>query len=88
MRPIEFIGPGVGIVKGVNQPEYLPMICRQTDDGLVITCWYLTFMERLKILLTGRVYFHQMTFNKPLQPIHAGTSAEPLPVITTDPKKY
>lgn len=51
-----------------NQPEYLPLPAFKDQSGTVLTCWKLTFKERLKVLLNGRFYFMQLTFNSPLQP--------------------
>lgn len=67
MKPIAF--KEQNCVYAENQPEYLPLPARKTD-GQVISCWGLTLRERLKVLLTGRVWYSVLTFGKPLQPQH------------------
>ena len=52
-----------------DQPEYLPLPSRADANGTVVTCWKLTWRERLTVLLRGTFYLTLMTFNKPLQPI-------------------
>lgn len=66
MKPIEFKESNVTFAK--DQPEYLPLHAYRSDDGEVISCWKLTFGERLKVLFTGKVFLQILTFNKPLQP--------------------
>ena len=68
MKPIEFKGCNVVFAK--DQPEYLPLPAHKSQDpeGIVTTCWKLTWRERFLILITGQFFFQQMTFNTPLQP--------------------
>ena len=67
MRPIEF--PGHNIVFGKDQPEYRPLPAMKLPDGTVITCWEFTEDEIESLMLNGKIYFQQLTFNQPLQPI-------------------
>ena len=68
MKPIEFKGCNVVFAK--DQPEYLPLPAHKSQDpeGIVTTCWKLTWRERFLILITGQFFFQQMTFNNNLQP--------------------
>ena len=66
MKPIEF--PEQNCVYAKDQPEYLPLPVHKTPDGMVISCWALTWRERVKMLLTGRMWWSVLTFNHPLQP--------------------
>jgi hypothetical protein len=66
MKPIAFEGHNVVYAK--DQPEYLPLPVLKTVDGLVISCWSLSFAERVKVFFSGKIYFMTLTFNKPLQP--------------------
>ena len=52
-----------------NQPEYLPLPAHKTEAGRVTSCWGLSFFERLRIALTGKIYLQVLTFNKSLQPL-------------------
>jgi hypothetical protein len=66
MSPIAF--PEHNVVLGAQQPEYLPLPAHRSPDGHVVTCWKLTWRERFKVLFVGKVWSHQLTFNRPLQP--------------------
>ena len=52
-----------------NQPEYLSLPAHKSDDGEVTSCWGLSFFERLRVAVTGRIYLSVLTFNQPLQPL-------------------
>ena len=67
MEAIEFDECNVVFAK--DQPEYQPLHSHKTDDGLITSCWKLSFIERVKILLSGCLYLQVLTFNKPLQPL-------------------
>ena len=68
MKPVEF--PQHNIVIAKDQPPYMPLpACKVEDpEGRVISCWKMTWCERLKTLMTGRIWITQMTFGQPLQP--------------------
>lgn len=66
MTPIEFTEQNVVFAK--DQPEYLPLPAYRDEDGTVISCWKLSWKERLKILLTGKLWLSILTFNAQLQP--------------------
>lgn len=66
-----------------DQPEYLPLVCHKTDDGIVTSCWGLSFIERLKVALFGRIYLSVLTFNKPLQPLKLMVNKSLHPTKTT-----
>ena len=66
MKPVEFAEQNCVYAK--DQPEYLPLPVHKTEDGTVISCWALTWRERLRILLAGKMWWSVMTFNHPLQP--------------------
>ena len=65
MTPLEF--PEQTMVWAKNQPPYLPLPA-YTDDRETITLWSLTWRERLRVLLTGRLWLRQLNFRAPLQP--------------------
>lgn len=67
MKPIEF--KGSNIVFGANQPEYQPLPALKMPDGEVITCWEFTDDEIERLVKGRRIYFSQLTFNNPLQPV-------------------
>lgn len=67
MKPILFLEHNCVYAK--NQPEYLPLPVYKSDDGMVIICWKLTFLERIKLLFGCYLWHSIKTFNQPLQPI-------------------
>lgn len=68
MKPIEF--PEQNVVFAKNQPEYNPLPAHIVDEpeGRVIFCYELSFRERIRVFLTGKLWGSLMTFNKPLTP--------------------
>ena len=69
MKPIKF--PEHNVVYAENQPEYIPLPAFKSDttNGEVISCWKLSFKERIRILFKGELWISMMTFNKPLTPM-------------------
>lgn len=68
MKPVKFKHQNV--VFAEDQPEYTPLPALKIDspNGEVVSCWRLSFLERIKVLFTGRVWLSLMTFGKPLTP--------------------
>lgn len=69
MEPVNFKEANITFAK--NQPEYLPLPAfydRNDPHGTVVSCWRLTWRERLIALVRGRVYLSVLTFHSPLQP--------------------
>jgi hypothetical protein len=65
-----------GLYFAENQPPYLPLPALRdvsSDNGEVITCWKLSFIERLKVLFSGCIWVSIATFNKPIMPIFITT---------------
>ena len=65
MEPVTFEGSNT--ICGADQPEYLPLPCKRVDNGLM-SCWKMSFKERIKVLFTGKVYSTLLTFGKAIQP--------------------
>jgi formate-dependent nitrite reductase cytochrome c552 subunit len=70
MKPTKF--PEQNVTFAENQPEYLPLPAFKNDSsqGEVISCWKLTFKERLIILFKGYLWVQLLSFNKPLTPTY------------------
>ena len=68
MKPVEFKHQNIVFAK--DQPEYQPLPALRIDSptGEVVSCWRLSFKERIKVLIFGRVWMSLMSFNKPLTP--------------------
>lgn len=75
MKPIGFEQANVTYAE--NQPEYLPLPAHKVGnrEGEVITCWHVSFIERLHILFFGKMWFRQLTFYNPLQPVNMSTAS-------------
>lgn len=58
-----------------NQPEYtpLPALKLNTEIQEVISCWKLSFVERIQVLILGRIWLSLATFGKPLTPSFMAT---------------
>ena len=58
------------VVYAKDQPEYLPLpaLKIESEYGEVISCWRLSFWERIKVLFTGKIWLSLMSFNQPLTP--------------------
>jgi len=74
MKPVKFKYQNTVFAK--DQPEYqpLPALKIEGPEGHVISCWGLSFKERIKVLLFGRIWVCLMSFNKPLMPIYLATN--------------
>lgn len=77
MTAVEFEEVNIRIAE--DQPEYetLPAYAN-TQEGSVTFCFELNKEELDEIAKTGRIYFKQLTFNKPMQPIAMSTQKEDL----------
>jgi hypothetical protein len=53
-----------------DQPQYrqLPAYRFGDAEGRIACCWSLSWRERVRVLLTGRLWHQILTFNQPLQP--------------------
>lgn len=67
MDPVHF--PESNFTYAKDQPQYRPLPCHRDAEGTIVTCWRLSFTERMRVLLTGKLWINVMTFNKPLQPM-------------------
>lgn len=67
MKPISF--PEQTLVFAKDQPEYIPLPAHRSSHlGRATFCWQLTWRERLKLLVTGKIWHQALTFGQPLQP--------------------
>lgn len=62
--------PEQNIVFAENQPEYLllPGFLNKSTKGEFIFCMRLSLKERIKLLVTGKLWCMLLTFNNPLTP--------------------
>lgn len=73
-----------------DQPQYktLNALKIESENGEVITCWKLSFREKLIILFTGKIWLSLLTFNKPLSPIFLTTNRKECYTHTDDSIKW
>ena len=57
MKPVEFKHQNIVFAK--DQPEYQPLPALRIDSptGEVVSCWRLSFKERIKVLVFARMLF-------------------------------
>jgi len=79
MKPVTFKEANVNFAESQDQYETLPAF--KDNDGVVISCWKMSFIERLRILFHGKVWMSLMTFNKPLTPSYLASKKSE--VLTT-----
>lgn len=65
MIPVTF--PEQTTVWAKDQPPYLPLPA-YSDEKETISLWQLSWLERIRVLLTGKIWLRQMNLGKPLQP--------------------
>ena len=72
MKAIEFEEVNVRIAK--NQPEYetLPVYHDGTETGTITSCFELTPEEIDIIVTTGKIWYTQLTFGRPMQAMSIG----------------
>ena len=72
MKPVDFAECNTVFAK--DQPEYLQLPAHvdphdKYDPSRRATfCWQLSWRERVKLLITGKLWHQVLTFNSPLQP--------------------
>jgi len=69
MKPVNF--PEHNKIYAKDQKEYLPLPVHESDinGGMTISCWQLSFIEKIKIMFSGKLWILVMNFRQPLQPI-------------------
>lgn len=75
MRPIKFKDANCTFAE--HQEEYLPLPAHRDCQGIITSCWAMSFKERIKVLLSGKIFVQSMTFDKPLQPLNVLTEFKP-----------
>lgn len=86
MKPVKF--KEVNVTFAEDQPEYQPLpafVDRNSPQGEVVTCWKLSFRERLRVLFKGEIWLSLMSFNKPLTPSYMTTKKSDILITKTDP---
>lgn len=84
MKPINFKESNIVFAK--DQPEYNPLPAYKEDspNGEVVSCWKLSFSERIRMLFKGELWVSFMTFNKPLTPCYFTTKKSDILITEND----
>lgn len=68
--------PQANVKFAEHQDDYITLPAYREDDdtGLVISCWRLSWWQRVVVLFTGKLWHQQLTYGEPLQPVivHTG----------------
>lgn len=85
MKPIEF--PEQNVVFAKDQPQYEPLPAWREEGGMgtVVSCWQLTWRERLRIMFTGRLWVSLAMFGRPLTPSFFTTKKSDVIATTYQP---
>ena len=67
MEPITF--KEVNVTYAKDRPKYQALPVLKMESGELLSCWKLTWKERLQILFAGKLWISLLTFNQPLQPL-------------------
>ena len=70
MKAIKFKHSNVTYAKDQKACNQLPALALGDPAGHVVTCWKMGWLERLKVIFTGKVWLDTMTFNQNLQPLN------------------
>lgn len=70
MKPIEFKGRNAVMGQGQSNCNPLPAHRDESNhEGRVTSCWKLSFLERIEVLVYGKICLQQVTYYNPLQPV-------------------
>ena len=65
MKPVKF--PEYNAILAKDQPPYLPLPAFVNKEE-TISLWKMTWLERIRVLFSGKVWVRQLNFGQPLQP--------------------
>ncbi|MCK5564526.1 MAG: hypothetical protein KAJ07_04715 [Planctomycetes bacterium] len=67
MKPIKFDDRCVNYAEAQEEYNTLPVLRVNYEDGskALLSCWHLSFIERLRLLFSGRVYLWIMGTRQP-----------------------
>lgn len=68
MNTIEFDEVNVRIAEHQEEYETLPVFYNK-EEGSITCCFELSQEEKDQVLKTGKIWFKQLTFGNPMQPI-------------------
>ena len=84
MKPIDF--KERNIIVAEEQPEYVSLPALKLDSGEIVSCWKLNLIERLRVLINGKIWHSALSFNKPVTPIYIDTRRKSIYYTNNDDK--
>lgn len=73
MKAIKFKDANVDFAKGQDEYLTLPALRIGDENDTIITCYKLSFKERLRVLFKGVIWMSEMNFNRALTPRYFST---------------
>jgi len=74
MKPIEFKEQTVKVAENQEEyqtlPAYVEPFVAGKNLGQVVSCWKMSFRERLQLLIFGKVWLSQCAYGQPVQPVY------------------
>lgn len=68
MKAINFEDANVNFAEKQDEYSTLPALRIGDEDDTIITCWGLSFKERVRVLFTGKIWMSELNFRRPLTP--------------------
>lgn len=68
MTSVDFKDSNVKFAEEQDNYITLPALRLNDQNDTIITCWRLSWHERIKCLFTGRIWMSEMNFNRALTP--------------------
>ncbi len=87
MKPVKFKHHNAVYATSQAQYRELPAIKFDALQGEVVACWKLSFIERLALLFTGKVWVKLLTFGNKLTPHQISIIRRELYTVEGDEKR-
>jgi hypothetical protein len=84
MKAIDFEESNLQLGKDQQEYETLPVLRMDSERREMISCWQLSFTEKLRVLFTGKIWLNVLTFNNPFQPVLLTTKRTDLFTVAAD----
>lgn len=84
MKAIKFKESNVVFAEDQEEYKSLPALKLDDEMGNIISCWELSFKERVIILFTGKMWLNLCMFGKPLTPSLLAVKRKEVFSIDTD----
>lgn len=68
MKPVDFLGRTHMMAESQEEYVTLPVRCIADEFGTTTSCWKLSLRERLRVLFTGVIWHHTLTFGRSYPP--------------------